>query len=144
MHIRRLDPADELEFLERTRAVGTASAVVDPPTTSAAFRELVGRDGQTNERIVVCRNEDGAIVGYFGLGQTSSTGTLQRVPRLLRPPPPSRGRGTCEGSSSSSAMRSAIFGSHRVQASIQPENEPIDRTRPRRGVPQGGDWRSGT
>ena len=71
MHLRRLDPADEREFLERTRASQALHRPWShPPTTPGRVPGARGTSaGETNERIVVCRNDDGAIVGYFGLGQ---------------------------------------------------------------------------
>ena len=70
VHIRLLEPADEREVLRSARASRALHRPWShPPTTPEAFRELIGRDDATNERIVVCRNKDGAFVGYFGLGQ---------------------------------------------------------------------------
>jgi [ribosomal protein S5]-alanine N-acetyltransferase len=124
VHIRRLDPADEREFLERTRASQALHRPWShPPTTSAAFRELVGRDGETNERIVVCRNADGAIVGYFGRGQIFY-GHFRSAYLGYYALHPFQGQGYMrEGLE---LLLRHAFGDlrlHRVQASIQPENE---------------------
>lgn len=71
VHIRPLTSDDEAEFLERVAASRRLHRPWSyPPTTPAEFQRLLD-PGITDRsvRLVVCRNEDGAIVGYFGLGE---------------------------------------------------------------------------
>jgi [ribosomal protein S5]-alanine N-acetyltransferase len=124
VHIRRLDPTDEREFLGLARASkGLHRPWSHPPTTSAEFRELVGRDDETNEQIVVCRNDAGGIAGYFGLGQIYY-GHFRSAYLGYYAFHPFEGQGYMrEGLE---LLLRHAFGDlrlHRVQASIQPENE---------------------
>lgn len=124
VHIRLLDPADEEEFLRLARASRALHRPWShPPTTAAAFRELFGDDEVANERIVVCRNADGAIVGYFGLGQIFY-GKFRNAYLGYYAFHPFDGQGYMrEGLE---LLLRHAFGDlrlHRVQASIQPGNE---------------------
>jgi [ribosomal protein S5]-alanine N-acetyltransferase len=124
VHIRHLDAADEQEFLALVRASRALHRPWShPPTTPAAFRELVGRDEGTDARIVVCRNADGGIVGYFGLGQIFY-GHFRSAYLGYYAFHPFEGQGYMrEGLE---LLLRHAFGDlrlHRVQASIQPENE---------------------
>jgi ribosomal-protein-alanine N-acetyltransferase len=124
VHIRPIRAADEAEFLRRVRASRELHRPWSyPPTTRQAFRELVGRDDETNARIVVCRNVDGGIVGYFGLGQIFY-GHFRSAYLGYYAFHPFEGQGFMrEGLG---LVLSYAFGDlrlHRVQASIQPENE---------------------
>ena len=48
---------------------------VTAPTSAEAFSSwLLGSKAPNRERLLVCSNEDGAIVGYFGLGEIVRTG----------------------------------------------------------------------
>lgn len=70
VHLRPISLADEAEFLEQVRASRAFHRPWSyPPATPHAFREHVRDAGTHNERLVVCRNEDAAIAGYFGLSQ---------------------------------------------------------------------------
>ena len=124
VHIRPLERADEQEFLRSALASRALHRPWShPPTTPTAFRELIGRDDETNERIVVCRNTDGAIVGYFGLGQIFY-GKFRNAYLGYYAFAPFDGQGYMrEGLE---LLLRHAFGDlrlHRVQASIQPENE---------------------
>ena len=124
VHIRRLDQEDEREFLGLVRASKALHRPWShPPTTAAAFRELLARDDETDARIVVCRNEGGGIVGYFGLGQIYY-GHFRNAYLGYYAFHPFEGQGYMrEGLE---LLLRVAFGDlrlHRVQASIQPENE---------------------
>jgi ribosomal-protein-alanine N-acetyltransferase len=123
VHLRALDVADEDEFLGLVRMSRTLHRPWSyPPDTPEGFRELAA--GKPDDaRLVICRNEDGAIAGYFGLGQIFF-GHFRNAYLGYYGFSPFAGQGY---------MREGIelvlrhaFGSirlHRVQASIQPENE---------------------
>jgi ribosomal-protein-alanine N-acetyltransferase len=69
VHLRRLNPADEAEFLGLVRGSRALHRPWSyPPDTAEAFQKLAA--GKPDEdRLVICRNEDAAIAGYFGIGQ---------------------------------------------------------------------------
>ena len=124
MHIRRLDPADEREFLGLARASKALHRPWShPPTTSSAFRELVGGDDESSARIVVCRNADGGIAGYFGLGQIFY-GHFRNAYLGYYAFHPFEGQGYMrEGLELVLRFAFDDLRLHRVQASIQPGNE---------------------
>lgn len=123
VHLLPLDLSDEKEFLRCVRASRALHRPWShPPATPAAFRELA--EGKPDDaRLVICRNEDAAIVGYFGLGQIFY-GHFRNAYLGYYAFEPHAGQGFMrEGLEL--VLRHA-FGSlrlHRVQASIQPENE---------------------
>jgi ribosomal-protein-alanine N-acetyltransferase len=124
VHIRLLDEADQEEFLRLARASRDLHRPWShPPTKAAAFRELVEGGDEASERIVVCRNADGAIVGYFGLGQIFY-GKFRNAYLGYYAFAPFDGQGYMrEGLE---LLLRHAFGDlrlHRVQASIQPGNE---------------------
>jgi len=124
VHLRPLGPADEAEFLRlvrRSRAFHRPWSY--PPSTPQAFRALVGGTDATDARLVICRNDDAAVAGYFGLGQIFY-GHLRNAYLGYYAFEPFAGRGYMRDGLEL-VLRHA-FGSlrlHRVQASIQPENE---------------------
>jgi [ribosomal protein S5]-alanine N-acetyltransferase len=124
VHIRPIRLEDEAEFLQRVRGSrGLHRPWSYPPATTKSFHELLG-DGRANDaRLVLCRNDDGAIVGYFGLGQILY-GSFRNAYLGYYALEPFAGRGYMrEGLQ---LVLSYAFGDlrlHRVQASIQPENE---------------------
>jgi [ribosomal protein S5]-alanine N-acetyltransferase len=124
VHLRPLALADEAEFLGLVRASRALHRPWSyPPSTSQGFRELAGGAGAADARLVICRNEDDAIAGYFGLGQIFF-GHFRNAYLGYYAFELFAGRGYMrEGLEL--VLRHA-FGSirlHRVQASIQPENE---------------------
>jgi ribosomal-protein-alanine N-acetyltransferase len=125
VHIRPLAPTDEAEFLERARASRSLHRPWShPPTTSEAFRDHIGIDDGKEERLAVCRNEDGAIVGYFGLGQIVY-GKFRNAYLGYYAFRPFAGKGYMrEGLELVLRRAFGDLGLHRVQASIQPGNEP--------------------
>jgi [ribosomal protein S5]-alanine N-acetyltransferase len=71
VYLRRVRPSDRDEFLARVRASTTLHHPwSDPPRTPGEFDLLVGRGRRrSEERLLVCRNDDGAIAGTFSLSQ---------------------------------------------------------------------------
>jgi ribosomal-protein-alanine N-acetyltransferase len=125
VHLRRLAASDEAEFLERVRdSAGLHRPWSHPPSTPIAFREFVDRtEPATQERLVICRNEDGAIVGYFGLGQIFH-GHFRNAYLGYFSFRPFEGQGYMrEGIQLVLRFAFGDLGLHRVQASIQPGNE---------------------
>jgi ribosomal-protein-alanine N-acetyltransferase len=124
VHIRPLVRADEREFLERVRASRSLHRPWSyPPTTPEAFRGHVGDGSEQMARLVVCRNEDGAIVGYFGLGQIFF-GKFRNAYLGYYALEPFAGQGYMrEGLELVLRYAFGDLRLHRVQASIQPGNE---------------------
>jgi ribosomal-protein-alanine N-acetyltransferase len=125
VHIRPLDEDDEDEFLARVSASRDLHRPwSSPPSTPEAFRELVEDDRDASTlRLVVCRNEDGVIVGYFALGHIVH-GKFRNAYLGYYAFAPFAGRGYMrEGLEL--VLRHAFddLRLHRVQASIQPGNE---------------------
>jgi ribosomal-protein-alanine N-acetyltransferase len=124
VHIRPIRATDEAEFLRRVRASRDLHRPWSyPPATRQAFHDLVGDGRADDARLVVCRNDDRAIVGYFGLGQIMY-GSFRNAYLGYYAFAPFAGQGFMrEGLE---LVLSYAFGDlrlHRVQASIQPENE---------------------
>jgi [ribosomal protein S5]-alanine N-acetyltransferase len=111
VHLRALDPADEAEFLRLVRASRALHRPWSyPPDTPEGFRKIAA--GSPDEaRLVICRNDDAAIVGYFGLGQIF-LGHFRNAYLGYYGFQPYAGQGF---------MREGLE-LHRVQANIQPEN----------------------
>jgi [ribosomal protein S5]-alanine N-acetyltransferase len=123
VHIRPIRPADEAEFLRRVRASRSLHRPWSyPPATAHAYRELVGEGRANDARIVVCRNDDGAIVGYFGLGQIIY-GSFRNAHLGYYALEPFAGQGFMrEGLELVLRYAFGDLRLHRVQASIQPGN----------------------
>lgn len=124
VHLRPLGLADEAEFLRLVRASRAFHRPwSSPPSTPKGFRELAGGVGDTDARLVICRNDDAAIAGYFGLSQIFY-GRFRNAYLGYHTFEPSAGQGYIrEGLDL--VLRHA-FGAlrlHRVQANIQPGNE---------------------
>jgi ribosomal-protein-alanine N-acetyltransferase len=123
VHLRPLAPSDETEYLRLVRASRSLHRPwSSPPTAPEGFRELTA-SRRDDARLVICRNEDAAIVGYFGLGQIFY-GHLRNAYLGYYAFEPFAGRGYMrEGLEL--VLRHA-FGTlrlHRVEVNIQPENE---------------------
>jgi len=122
VHVRPIRLADEEEFLQRVCASRALHGPWShPPATPEAFREHVG--GAGDARLVVCRNDDDAIVGYFGLGQIFY-GKFRNAYLGYYAFEPFAGQGFMrEGLELVLRYAFADLRLHRVQASIQPGNE---------------------
>jgi ribosomal-protein-alanine N-acetyltransferase len=123
VHLRRLDPADEAEFLGLVRSSRALHRPWSyPPDTPEEFRKLAAGDPEM-ERLVICRNEDAAIAGYFGIGQIFF-GHFRNAYLGYYGFVPYAGQGYMrEGLELVLRHAFETIRLHRVQASIQPENE---------------------
>jgi ribosomal-protein-alanine N-acetyltransferase len=124
VHLRPLLPSDGAAFLRAVRASRALHGPwSQPPATAAAFRRLAEGNTAADARLVICRNEDAALAGYFGLGQIFY-GHFRNAYLGYYAFEPFAGQGYMrEGLEL--VLRYA-FGSlrlHRVEANIQPENE---------------------
>ena len=122
VHLRLLDPSDEAEFLRNVRGSRALHRPwASPPDTSEAFRKLAAHKPDET-RFVICGNEDGAIVGYFGLGQIYF-GHFRNAYLGYYAFEPYAGRGYMrEGLEMVLRHAFGSVGLHRVEANIQPEN----------------------
>jgi ribosomal-protein-alanine N-acetyltransferase len=123
VHVRTLTSDDEREFLMRARASRRLHRPWShPPTTGSAFRELVEKGTGADARLVICRNDDDAIVGYFALGQIYY-GHFRNAYLGYYAFEPFAGEGYMrEGLELVLRYAFDDLRLHRVQASIQPEN----------------------
>src|SRR5262245_49741215 len=124
VHLRLLGPEDEREFLLRS---GSSKRLhrpwSHPPSTPAGFHELVSDGSGTDVRLVICRNEDDAIVGYFGLGQIFY-GHFRNAYLGYYAFEPFAGEGYMrEGLELVLRYAFEDLRLHRVEANIQPEND---------------------
>jgi ribosomal-protein-alanine N-acetyltransferase len=121
--LRLLTADDEREFLMRAKASKRLHRPWShPPTTAAGFRELVHEPREDSVRLVICRKDDGAIVGYFGLGQIFY-GHFRNAYLGYYAFEPFAGEGYMrEGLELVLRYAFDDLRLHRVQASIQPEN----------------------
>jgi ribosomal-protein-alanine N-acetyltransferase len=125
VHLRPLAAGDEAEFLERVLASRRMHRPWSyPPSTPEGFRTLVrSGEGDGAARLVTCRNEDGALVGYFGVGEIVR-GHFQNAYLGYYGFEPFSGQGLMsEGLGLVVRFAFADLGLHRLQAAIQPENE---------------------
>jgi len=121
--VRPIRLSDEEEFLLRVRASRAFHRPWShPPATAESFRAHV-EGGAGDSRLVVCRNGDGAIVGYFGLGQIFY-GKFRNAYLGYYAFEPFAGQGLMrEGLELVLRHAFADLRLHRVQASIQPGNQ---------------------
>ena len=125
VHLRPLTPDDETEFLERVVASRRLHRPWSyPSSTPEEFRRLLDPvDGDRTIRLVVCRNEDGEIAGYFGIGEIVR-GHFGNAYLGYHAFEPFAGQGYMrEGLDLVLRYAFADLGLHRLQAAIQPGNE---------------------
>jgi ribosomal-protein-alanine N-acetyltransferase len=122
VHLRALDHADESEFLRLVRGSRSLHRPWSyPPDTPEEFRKLAAGTPDM-ARLVICRNEDAAIVGYFGLSQIFF-GHFRNAYLGYYGFEPYTGQGFMrEGLELVLRYAFDSIRLHRVQASIQPEN----------------------
>ena len=125
VHLRPLASDDEAEFLRRVAESRDLHRPWSyPAATPADFRRLVGSDGDDQAvRLVVCRNEDGAIVGYFGLGEIVRGQFANAYLGYHGFSPFERQGYMREGLGLVLRYAFGELRLHRLQAAIQPENE---------------------
>ncbi|MFN8233572.1 MAG: GNAT family protein [Actinomycetota bacterium] len=115
---------DRREFLERSRASRSLHRPwVHPPEDDRAFATFVRRDPDgRSERLLVCRREDGAIVGVYHLSQIFY-GPLRSAYLGYYAFTPYAGRGyMSEGLGLVLRHAFGPLGLHRLEANIQPGN----------------------
>jgi ribosomal-protein-alanine N-acetyltransferase len=124
VHIRPIARSDEAEFLRNVRASRAFHRPWSyPPSTPHAFREHVDAASANDVRLVVCRNGDGAIVGYFALSRIV-LGRFRNAYLGYHAFEPYAGQGYMrEGLELILRHAFEDLRLHRVQASIQPGNE---------------------
>jgi ribosomal-protein-alanine N-acetyltransferase len=123
VHLRLLERADEAEFLRLVRRSRTLHRPwgAFPPATPEAFRKLAAAKPDA-ACLVICGNEDDAIVGYFGLSQIS-LGHFRSAYLGYYAFEPYAGQGYMrEGLELLLRHAFGSVGLHRVEANIQPEN----------------------
>jgi [ribosomal protein S5]-alanine N-acetyltransferase len=124
VHIRRLRLDDGVEFLQRARDSSKLHRPWSyPPLTPREFRRIFDGDPlERSERIVVCRNDDRAIVGYFALVEIVR-GSFQSAYLGYYAFEPFAGRGYMrEGLDLVLRYAFDDLRLHRVEANIQPGN----------------------
>jgi ribosomal-protein-alanine N-acetyltransferase len=122
--VRAPGPGDEAEFLALMRAsVRMHRGLVSPPTQSKGFAKFLQHsDRPDSVWLLVCRREDGRIVGAFHLSQIFY-GNLRSAYMGYYAGEPYAGRGYM-----TEAMRLVLRRAfvqlklHRVEANIQPDN----------------------
>lgn len=116
--------ADQAEFLDAMRASrGFHHPWAFPPTTPQVYELLMARtDDPRFEPMLVCRRSDGAIVGFFNLGEIVR-GYLQSAYLGYNAVAAYAGQGyMSEGLQLVLARAFGELGLHRVEANIQPDN----------------------
>jgi ribosomal-protein-alanine N-acetyltransferase len=125
VEIRSVTGRDRAGYLAATRAsLKLHRPWVDPPTTEEGFAALVRRARDDSfEPMVVCRREDGAIVGFFNLSQIIR-GPLQSAFIGFGAVSGFEGRGyMTEGLSLVARRAFTHLRLHRIEANIQPAND---------------------
>lgn len=125
VHIRRLRSADRDGFLELVRASRSLHhRWSDPPETAEGFDELFRRGRRpSEERLLVCRNEDRQIVGSYAFSQIFY-GPFRSAYLGYYAFAPFEGKGYMrEGLPLVIDHAFEALDLHRIQANIQPANE---------------------
>lgn len=124
VHLRPLALTDEAEFLRLVRASRAFHRPWSyPPSTPRGFRALAGGTGATDARLVIGRNDDGAIAGNFGLSQIFY-GSFRNAYLGYHTFAPFAGQGYMrEGLDLVLRYAFTDLRLHRLQASIQPGND---------------------
>ncbi|MEO8476646.1 MAG: GNAT family protein [Actinomycetota bacterium] len=124
VHLRRPTAADRDRFIELVHASRDLhGSWVHAPRDGQSYAALLRRaHTPTDERVLVCRNEDGAIAGTHHLGQIFR-GPFCNAYLGCYAFAPYAGQGYMrEGLSLLLAHAFGPLGLHRVEANIQPEN----------------------
>lgn len=125
MHIRPLAGTDEPEFLSRAKASRSLHRPWSyPPASSSEFRRMLEPpDSARSARLVVCMNDGGEIVGYFGVGEIVF-GLFRNAYLGYYAFEPFAGHGYMrDGLELVLRYASHDLRLHRLQASIQPGND---------------------
>jgi [ribosomal protein S5]-alanine N-acetyltransferase len=122
--IRSPTPADRAEFLAAMHASRNLHRPWLPPTTPQSFDRMLRRvDDERSEPLLVCRWDDGAIVGYFNMGEIVR-GTFRSAYLGYGAVAVHVGRGyMSEGMQLVLGHAFTTLRLHRLEANIQPANE---------------------
>ncbi len=123
VEIRSPAPADRDQFLAAMRASRQLHRPWLPPATPDTFNRLLRRvSDERHEPLLVCRREDGAIVGYFNIGEIVR-GNVQSAFVGYGAVAAHTGRGyMTEGLQLLLAHAFTELRLHRLEANIQPDN----------------------
>lgn len=124
VHVRAPRPRDEAEFIRLVRASRRFHAGwIAPSSTPEAFAAHLRRnEGADFESFLICRNDDGAIVGSANLSQIFMGG-FQSAYMGYWAGAPFAGQGyMTEGVGLVLTQAFRVLGLHRVEANLQPEN----------------------
>ena len=117
----RRDRDEFISLMRKSRSFHRPWATA--PTDDARFEAYLSDSGRADfEAMLVCRTEDGAIVGFFNLSQIAR-GSLQSAYLGYAVGKPYAGRGYMrEGLELVLQRAFEVLGLHRVEANIQPDN----------------------
>lgn len=139
--LRRMRAADEDEFLRLAeQSADLHRDWVRTPTDASAFREYLGRfsDPAAGEALLIKRIDTGAIAGHATLTGIVR-GPYDRAILGFAAFAPSAGRGfMTEGVGLTVLYAFGPLGLHRVEADVQPGNEPSRRLLQRLGFRREG------
>ena len=124
MRLRPPTRRDQAEFLAAMRASEEMHRPWNyPPTTADAFERMLARaDSDRHETMLVCRLDDGAIAGYFNIGEIIR-GAFQSAFLGYGAVAAHTGRGyMTEGLELLLAHAFGPLALHRLEANIQPAN----------------------
>jgi ribosomal-protein-alanine N-acetyltransferase len=124
VRLRPPTDADQDEFLAAMRASEEAHRPWNyPPTTADAFARMLARaDGERHQTLFVCRLSDGAIAGYFNIGEIIR-GALQSAFLGYGGVAAYAGHGyMTEGLEQLLSHAFGPLALHRIEANIQPGN----------------------
>jgi ribosomal-protein-alanine N-acetyltransferase len=122
--LRRPEPTDEREFLERARASRALHRdLVQPPITRPQFARFLQRvDEAAREVHVLCRRDDGALIGVINLNEIVR-GPLQSASLGYYAFVPHAGQGyMTEGIALVLRQAFDALALHRVEACVQPSS----------------------
>lgn len=134
VYLRHPAPADRDEFLELRRTSRALHAPWEPlpqgdppvsPVSERAFQTfLASADTEAVQRHLVCRAQDGAILGYFGLSQIVRGAFCSCYMGYWTGAPFVRMGYATEGMQLTLQRAFTQLGLHRVEANIIPDNQP--------------------
>ena len=124
IYIRRVNPKDEVEFVDLMKqSVSMHYPWISPPTNSNLFKSYINRiKKDDHEGFAICNKEDDAIVGVININNIIR-GSFQSGSLGYYVGKPYAGHGFMkEGLLAVLKIAFETFGLHRLEANIQPEN----------------------
>lgn len=128
-YLRRPEPHDTDEFLERVRDSGKLHGDwVAPPDDAETFHQYVSRlNGDTHDGFLVCRRDDDAIAGVINVNEIVRGG-FQSAYLGYYGFEPFAGQGyMTDGLELVLDRAFTRMGLHRLEANVQPDNLPSRR-----------------